>query len=133
MKDKKTKIRDIHSVITIVFLFVLCGSILLQIKANKHNAQTACSIIIDQLKDVIEENDKNIKTLMVTLKDEYTIRANMLTYMLDEKDILTNSVDDYKLIADKIKVDEIHIFDSKGNIISGSNPEYYGYNFDSGK
>ena len=133
MKDKKTKIRDIHSVITIVFLFVLCGSILLQIKANKRNAQTACSIIIDQLKDVIEENDKNIKTLMVTLKDEYTIRANMLTYMLDEKDILTNSVDDYKLIADKIKVDEIHIFDSKGNIISGSNPEYYGYNFDSGK
>lgn len=63
---------------------MLCGSILLQIKVNKHNAQTACSIIIDQLKDVIEENDKNIKTLMVTLKDEYTIRANMLTYMLDE-------------------------------------------------
>ena len=36
-------------------------------------------------------------------------------------------------IAALISVDEIHLFDTKGYIYSGSVPKYFGYSFDSGE
>ncbi len=38
-----------------------------------------------------------------------------------------------KKIAKLLEVDEVHLFDTKGFIYAGTNPEYYGFNFDSGE
>ena len=40
--------------------------------------------------------------------------------------------DELRKIA-KFEVDEIHIIDERGEIVSGTHPRYYGYNFDSGE
>ncbi len=45
---------------------------------------------------------------------------------------MLDSVEELKKIASMIEVDEIHIFDTTGCIISGTHPSYYGYTFDSG-
>ena len=42
-------------------------------------------------------------------------------------------VDELQKIAALISVDEIHLFDTKGHIYSGSVPKYFGYSFDSGE
>ncbi len=130
---KKNKIRQIHITTTLVFVFVVVGSIFLQGIANRRNAQTACAMITDQLEDVITDNNKSIKTLTNVLKDEYIVRASMLADIVDEKINDRSTSEDYQELAKKINVDEIHIFNSEGVIVDGSNPEYYGYNLDSGE
>ena len=129
----KANIARIHCTILIIFLLFLTGGVFMQLAANKRSAQIACSMILEQLGDVIAENDKNMSTLLETLKDEYTLRAVMLADMLENEEDENCSSDTYKKIAAQINVDEIHIFNDKGMIIAGTNPEYYGYNLDSGE
>ena len=128
----KANIARIHCTILVIFLLFLMGGVFTQLAANKRSAQIACSMILEQLDDVIDENDKSTSTLMETLKDEYTLRAVMLADALQNGSDEKTSAADYKKIAAQICVDEIHIFNDKGVIIAGTNPEYYGYSFDSG-
>lgn len=81
----------------------------------------------------MEENDASISTLMETLKDEYTVRAEMIALMVNDHDDREITAEEYQDLAEHCSVDEIHLFDETGTIIGGSNPEYYGYNFDSGE
>lgn len=133
MDKVKRNIALIHSVIFATFILFVAGVFFLQLTANKRNAETACSMILDQLEDVIIDNDRNVSTLMDTLKDEYTLRAVMLADILECRSETDLTSEDYKKLAEEISVDELHIFDDTGTIIAGSNPEYYGYNFDSGE
>lgn len=132
MDKSKKNIALIHSVLIIILFIFLIGSTFLQLGANRRNAETACSMILEQLNDVIAENEKNVSTLMDTLKDEYTVRASIVAGVLDNMDPELTA-EDYREMAERVNVDEIHIFDESGEIISGTNPEYYGYSFDSGE
>ena len=133
MDKAKTNITRIHTIIFIIFLLFLAGVVFLQIGANRRNAETACLMILEQLGEVIADNDKSTDTLLETLKDEYTLRARMLADVLENETDENSSAYTYKRIAEQINVDEIHIFNDKGEIIAGTNPEYYGYNMDSGE
>ena len=133
MVNSKKKIVQIHGVIFVVFLIFLIATVNWQMKENKKNAETTCSMIVEQLIDVIKENEKNEDEIMSTLKDEYKVRAMMLGDVLDEGKKTSYSINEYKKIAKRINVDEIHIFDESGTIVGGSNPEYYGMNLDSGE
>lgn len=132
MDKSKKNIALIHSVLIIILLILLIGSTFLLLGANRRNAETACSMILEQLDDVIAENGKNVSTLMDTLKEEYTVRASIVAGVLDNMSS-DMTAEDYKEMAERVNVDEIHIFNEEGEIISGSNPEYYGYSFDSGE
>ena len=132
MKERK-KIVQIHGVILLVFICFLAATVFWQIEQNKKMAQTTCSMIADQLMDVIADNEKNESEIMSTLKEEYTVRAMLLDEVLSTKTSSAYTVDEYQAIAQKINVDEIHIFDKNGTIIDGTNPEYFGMNLDSGK
>ena len=44
-----------------------------------------------------------------------------------------NDLYELRKIAEFMEVDEIHIIDAAGEIVSGTHPQYYGYSFDSGK
>ncbi|MCD7772608.1 MAG: GGDEF domain-containing protein, partial [Ruminococcus sp.] len=59
--------------------------------------------------------------------------AKAVDYMLLENPDALDDVDELKKIAELVEVDEIHIFDETGCIVSGTHPEYYGYTFDSGE
>ncbi len=117
----------------LIFLFLFIGCSFLQFADNRQNAQESCGLMLDQLKELITENESSFQQLEDTLKDEYTIRANIAA------DYIAHGWDDYKAaddfiaLAELLEVDEVHVFDESGKIINGSVPKYYGFTMDSGE
>lgn len=70
---------------------------------------------------------------METLKEEYTVRAKMASDILENDGKTSHTTEEYKNLAARIGVDEIHIFDEAGVIVDSTNPEYFGFSFDSGE
>ena len=133
MTSKNANTKRINLIVSILFCAILIGSTLLQISANRRNAQLACSIITDQLEDVISINEQDVELLLSTLKDEYIVRVRMTSDLLDAADDSQLSAREYEELTARLQVDEIHIFDETGTIVDGSVPEYYGYSFRSGQ
>lgn len=133
MTQRKVSTKHINSLVAIIFVLILVGSTVLQIISNKQNAEKTCSMIAGQLEDIVAETNSSVEALTQTLKEEYTIRARMVCDGLESETNGDYSAKRCKEIAAYIHVDEIHIFDETGTIIGGTQPKYYGYNFDSGK
>ena len=141
-KDRQTKQADMgqkrrshrmNITALLIFLFLFIGCSLLQFANNRQNAQKSCGLMLDQMKELITENERSFQQLEDTLKEEYTIRANIAA------DYITHDLEDYKeaddfvALAKLLGVDEVHVFDEKGKIINGSVPKYYGFTMDSGE
>jgi diguanylate cyclase (GGDEF)-like protein len=100
---------------------------------NNKNSNKTSLVLLNQVVSIIEDNEKNENNLIKTMKEDYIIRAQSVSYILDAKPDAEYDVDELKKIASLMRIDEIHLFDTEGVIYSGTNPEYYGYNFDSGE
>ena len=117
----------------LIFLFLFIGCSLLQFADNRQNAQESCGLMLDQLKELITENESSFQQLEDTLKDEYTIRANIAADYIAHGWEDYEEADDFVALAQLLEVDEVHVFDESGKIINGSVPKYYGYTMDSGE
>lgn len=117
----------------LIFLFLFIGCSLLQYANNGQNAQKSCGLMLDQMKELITENERSFQQLEDTLKDEYTIRANIAADYITQGWEDYKEADDFAALARLLGVDEVHVFDEKGKIINGSVPKYYGFTMDSGE
>ena len=53
--------------------------------------------------------------------------------ILEMEGRLYQTTEEYRKIAKQLRVDEIHIINTGGCIVAGTNPEYFGYSFSSGE
>ena len=100
---------------------------------NDRNADRTSKVLLDRVITVLDKNDESEKALIKSLKDDYIVRAKAVSYIIDAKPEVEYDVDELQKVAALISVDEIHLFDTKGYIYSGSVPKYFGYSFDSGE
>lgn len=100
---------------------------------NNRNFNRTSQVLLDQVSSVIEKNKASEDDLIDSLKEDYMVRAKAVAYIVDAKPDVENDVDELRKIAELISVDEVHLFNTDGVIYAGTNPEYYGYNFDSGE
>ena len=100
---------------------------------NNKNVYQTSKVLLDQAVDIIEKNQKNEDDMIQSLKEDYIVRAKAVSYIIDAKPEAEKNITELKKIADLMSIDEIHIFDKKGKIYSGTEPKYYGYSFDSGE
>ena len=133
MSKNRNRTRRIYGIILISFVIIWIGSVSLQMLSNRHNAWIASEMILQQLEDVIEENKESYQTLLETLKEEYTLRAETVANLLEMEGRLYQTTVEYRKIAKQLRVDEIHIINTGGCIVAGTNPEYFGYSFSSGE
>ena len=59
-----------------------------QMLNNRHSAWIASEMILQQLEDVIEENKESYQTLLETLKEDYTLRAEIVANLLEMEERL---------------------------------------------
>jgi diguanylate cyclase (GGDEF)-like protein len=90
-------------------------------------------VLLDQVVKILEDDEENEAELVESLKEDYIIRAKTVAYILDSKPEAEYDIDELQKIAGLMQIDEIHLFDETGRIYSGSEPKYYGFNFDSGE
>ncbi len=104
-----------------------------QINNNNYQARTTAQVVIEQVEDLIENADARERILTETLKENYIIRAKAVSYILDKMPALEQEREELILMAELMSVDEIHLFNTRGEIYGGTVPRYYGYSFDSGE
>lgn len=119
------------AVVVIVLALLLETGILNYV--NERNASVTSQVLLDRVISIIDKNETSEAQLIDSLKDDYIVRAKAVSYIIDAKPKVEYDVDELQKIAKLISVDEIHIFNKKGVIYSGSIPKYYGYSFDSGE
>ena len=100
---------------------------------NKRSFDRTSQVLLDQVSNVIEKNKASEEDLIDSLKEDYMVRAKAVAYIVDAKPEVANNVDELRKIAALISVDEVHLFNTDGVIYAGTNPEYFGYSFDSGE
>lgn len=134
-KKKKTKNKILKLVCLLIFVIgtaVFLEAAILYTVNNK-NVYQISKVLLDQAVDIIDKNQKNEDDMIQSLKEDYIVRAKAVSYIIDAKPEAEKNITELKKIADLMSIDEIHIFDKKGKIYSGTEPKYYGYSFDSGE
>lgn len=124
--------RVIGLVSLFMILFLLIQGVMQSYSSRKHFYQSA-DLSINQIHELLKRNEEGEINLRDSLKDDYIIRAQACSYIIENSNISEQDVREMKKIAELLEVDEIHLFDVDGSIYAGTNPEYYGYNFDSGE
>ena len=87
---------------------------------------------INQVREILEKNDKEIGELKEELKEDYFIRAKAAAYIVQNQPEVMGDLEEMRKIASLLQVDELHIFDTEGRLFAGSEPKYYNYTFESG-
>lgn len=131
--DKKRKLPGIILITGGVVLIALVIQAIILSFINNRNFNRTSQVLLDQVSNVIEKNKASEDDLIDSLKEDYMVRAKAVAYIVDAKPDVENDVDELRKIATLISVDEVHLFNTDGVIYAGTNPEYYGYNFDSGE
>lgn len=129
MKHKRTLIIVIIS----VMFFLLSFNLFLQVLAEITNVRLQADQLLNQIEAVLNENEKDLLELNTSIKEDYIIRAKAAAYILEHNLVEETNIDELKKIAELLQVDELHLFDTTGEIYAGTHPEYYGFSFDSGE
>jgi diguanylate cyclase (GGDEF)-like protein len=131
-KSRLQYFKMILYLIAVITVAMVIESLLLN-SLNRKNSNKTALVLLNQVVSIIQENEQNENELIETLKEDYIIRAQTVSYILDAKPEAEYDVSELQKIAAMMKIDEIHLFDENGEIYSGSEPKYYGYSFDSGE
>lgn len=120
-------------VIAISMTLTAALSYFLQIKSAREAMNSNAEVRINQVREILEKNDKEIEELKDELKEDYFIRAKAAAYIVQNRPEVVGDLEEIRKIASLLQVDELHIFDTEGRLFAGSEPKYYEYTFESGE
>lgn len=123
---KQSKLRKIYIFIIVISFLLTFITYLVMVYNNQVNARNTGTLWINQTNTVLENNDKEALTFMESLKDEYLIRARMVSYMFNKQPELESDIELMKKVCSQLSIDELYFFNESGVIYSGTNPEYFG-------
>lgn len=124
------------NLIHIVF-FVLTTTLILNLFIQIFNAQRQMNddstVLFQQVDSILMNNSSELEEVTTDYTNGCLTAADAAAYIFNQDPSIMNDLDEMKKIASLIQVDEIHIFDTNGTIITGTNPEYYNLNMTSGE
>ena len=136
MKQKDGQLKRILSLIVIiVFSIGLLLGIAYVVLTNsaREQAYRTASVLADQIESILRTNEQKEASLVAALKENYISKAKAVAYIIDKNPEIEASIAEQIRVAKLMSIDEIHIFDETGTIVSGTVPIYYGFSFDSGE
>lgn len=128
---KKYLIKFSTIAILIILVAMLIEAFILRM-VDKKNAYRISELLLNQIVDVINTNQRDGNDLYASVKEDYIYRAQSVAYILDTKPEIENDIAELEKIARLLSIDEINIFDKDGVIYAGNVPHYFGLSFDSG-
>ena len=134
MRTLKKSIWSYMYKVTFALVSVIIISIMaLNIANEQSRAQGSADKIFEQMNKMLEENQKELTRLRQEYAAKCLHNTEAIAYILEKNTGVGNDRYELRKIAEFMEVDEIHIIDAAGEIVSGTHPQYYGYSFDSGK
>ena len=117
----------------ILILLILPADLWLQLTLQHHNQMESSMELFGQVEQLIESNKEILQHEEEEFKDMCIRAAEMAAYIIRQDVTALEDMDKMKEMAEKLNVEEIHFFTPQGEIVAGTDPEYYGYTLYSGE
>ena len=104
-----------------------------QIIISQNEMTGSSKVIFKQIDQIIKQNEEELEKSKEDIRNICILRARATAYLLQQDKSKINNLEEMRKIANLLEVDEIHIFNKEGTIYAGTEPKYYGLNFDSGE
>lgn len=120
-------------IITAAILMILFINFLFNLNILKSQQFDTFTVKIDQMIHTVENNRMELEQLEESLDEDYLTRARAAAYVLDRQKEVSMDVEEMQYLAELLNVDELHIIDENGIIVSASVPKYVGFDMHSGE
>lgn len=113
-------------IITIAILLILFINFLFNLNILESQQFDTFEVKINQMIHTLENNRMELEVLKESLDEDYLTRAKAATYVLDRQKDVSMNVKQMQYLAKLLNVDELHVIDENGIIVSASVSKYVG-------
>lgn len=124
---QKTFIKYTVFIITMAIFVILFINFLFNLHLLESQQLDTFYAKTEQMIHTLENNQLELDLLRESLDEDYLTRAKAAAYVLDRQEDVSMDVGQMQYLADLLNVDEVHVIDEKGIIISSSVSKYVGF------
>lgn len=125
--------RYLYTVALLLIILSLMIVSIIQIKLARDQIYSEALTTLEQIEEIMIENQEELKLTKREYSRTCLLNAKVISRFIQNDPSILYDIEELKTIAKHLEIDEIHIFDETGTIFTGTHPEYYGFNFDSGE
>lgn len=119
-------------ILTLTFITLL-SNYFLQLHNSRTDMYRGSMDKFLQIEQILESNEQDTARIKHQLEQDCFIRAKAAAYIIQNHPEVIQDQQEMTKIANLLQVDEFHLFDTEGNLYAGSQPKYFGLNFNSGE
>lgn len=127
---QKTFIKYTFFIVTAAILLILFVHFLFNLNILEQQQYDTFYAKTEQMIHTLKNNREELDQLNESLDEDYLTRAKAASYVMDRQQEVSIDVEQMQYLADLLNVDELHVIDEKGIIVSASVPEYVGIDMD---
>ncbi len=124
---QKTFIRYTFFIVTSAILLILFVHFLFNMNMLEQQQYDTFYAKTEQMIHTLENNRMELQQLSESLDEDYLTRAKAAAYVMDTQKEISIDVEQMQYLADLLNVDELHVIDENGIIVSASVPQYVGF------
>ncbi|MGN1158956.1 MAG: diguanylate cyclase domain-containing protein [Lachnospiraceae bacterium] len=130
---KSMIVKKMVSIVMMIMLLILAVIVIIQIHKSQKDMDEEAYTLFEQVEQILAKNTEEEKSVIEEYNQLCLNYADAVAYILSEDPAIMDDIDELKKIAGYLQIDEIHIFDQNGEIVRGTQPEYYGLTVYSGE
>ncbi len=123
---QKTFIKYVFVIMTSAIFLILIINVLLSKHTLENQQYNSFQAKIEQIIHTLDNNRRELDLLKRNLDEDYLIRARAAAYVVDRQEEVSMDVSKMQYLARLLNVDELHVIDENGIIVSASVSEYVG-------
>ncbi len=123
---QKTFIRYTFFIMTAAIFVILAVHSLFNLHQLKSQQFNTFYVKTEQMIHTLKNNQEELALMRESLDEDYLTRARAAAYVLDSQKEVSVDVEKLQYLANLLNVDELHIIDENGIIVSASVPQYVG-------
>lgn len=124
---QKTFIKYVLVIMTSAILLILVINTLLNMHSIEAQQFKTFQTKIEQMVHTLENNRTELALMNKNLDEDYLTRARAAAYVVDQQEEVSMDVSKMKYLAQLLNVDELHVIDENGIIVSASVSRYVGF------
>ena len=125
---QKIFIKYIFIIMTAAIFLILAINFLFSMHMLKSQQYDTFHAKIEQMIHTLENNQEELNLLKENLDEDYLTRAKAAAYIFDRQPEVSLDVSEMQYLANLLNVDELHVIDENGIIVSASVSKYVGIN-----
>ena len=108
MRMKKSFMGRVTGIVSLFMILLLVLQILMQLYSSRRHFYQSADSSINQIREILRRNDEGERRLRDSLKDDYIIRAQACSYIIENASMAEQDVQELKKIAELL-LSLIHI------------------------